>query len=118
MQSKVVVEGYQLTPQQTRLWLLQQADGSHAYKSQCATLLKGDLDPDALKAAIYEVVNRHEILRARFLFLSGMTIPLQAIESKQEVELRRLDLRGCDPERRTAELEELFREEALRPLDL
>src|SRR6266511_2065148 len=118
MQSKTAVEGYQLTPQQTRLWLLQQADGSPAYKSQSAALLEGDLDPDALKAAISEVVNRHEILRTRFLFLPGMTVPLQAIESGQQVDVRDLDLSDCDPERKTAGVEELFREETLRPLDL
>jgi hypothetical protein len=32
-QNKVVVEGHQLSPQQKRICLLQQADGSPAYKS-------------------------------------------------------------------------------------
>ena len=92
MQNKVVVEGYQLSPQQTRIWWLQQADGGQAYRAQSAVLMEGDLDLGTLKAAISEVVNRHEILRANFHLLPGMTVPLQTVNSDQVVEVREIDL--------------------------
>ena len=59
MQNNVLVEGYHLSPQQARIWALQQADGSRAYKAQSAVLIEGEIDVEALQAAICDIVNRH-----------------------------------------------------------
>ncbi|HKX31382.1 MAG TPA: condensation domain-containing protein, partial [Blastocatellia bacterium] len=92
MQNTVTVEGYQLSPQQRRIWMLQQADGGRAYRVQCAILLNGPLDVATLKGAVSEVVNRHEILRTGFHLLPGMTVPLQVIESDRDAEFREVDV--------------------------
>src|SRR5262245_14324273 len=113
MQDRAVAEGYQLSPQQTHIWLLQQADGSHAYKAQSAVLVEGEMDVEVLKAAISEVVSRHEILRINFHILPVMALPLQAIESSQVIEIREIDLNEVDPEKKQANVEELFRTETL-----
>ena len=111
MQNEAVVEGYRLSPQQMRIWLLQQTDGSRVYRTQSAVLIEGEIDMDSLKAAISDAVSRHEILRACFHLLPGMTVPLQAIDPDQSPALREVDLSDCDPDEKSASFDALFREE-------
>jgi amino acid adenylation domain-containing protein/FkbM family methyltransferase len=118
MQNEAVVEGYRLSPQQTRIWLLQQTDGSRVYRTQSAILIEGEIDVDSLKAAISDVISRHEILRARFHLLPGMTFPLQAIDPDQFPALREIDLSDCDPDEKSDCLDALFQEEARCHYDL
>jgi hypothetical protein len=44
------LEGFRLSPQQKRLWLLQQ--DSLAYRAQCAIQIKGKLNAEILKEAL------------------------------------------------------------------
>ncbi|HWS56475.1 MAG TPA: condensation domain-containing protein, partial [Pyrinomonadaceae bacterium] len=87
------IEGYRLSPQQRRLWLL----GPRPYVSQCALLLEGPLGAQALQAALGRLAARHEALRTRFRLLPGMELPLQVVEEAADFPLRRLDLEG-EPE--------------------
>ncbi len=73
------IEGFQLSPQQKRLWQLQQVDGSQPYRAQCAVVIQGALNAQILASALRQVVERHEILRTTFPTLPGMTVPLQVI---------------------------------------
>ena len=53
-----------LSPAQLGMWLLNRFDtASVAYNVPMAVRLRGDLDVDALRAAIADLVTRHEILR-------------------------------------------------------
>ncbi|WP_435037097.1 non-ribosomal peptide synthase/polyketide synthase [Pseudomonas neuropathica] len=53
---------------QQRLWFLaQMAGGNSAYNIPIALRLRGDLDVDALQAALARIVARHETLRSRFI---------------------------------------------------
>jgi amino acid adenylation domain-containing protein len=74
-----VIEGFKLSPQQERLWILQQTSVPTTEQAQCAILIEGQLDSHALKSALREVVSRHEILRTAFERLPGMATPLQVI---------------------------------------
>src|SRR5690348_15647106 len=57
---------------QQRLWFIQQLQpGNVAYNLQQVVGFVGDLDVAALRAAIAEVVARHEILRTRFPVQDG-----------------------------------------------
>src|SRR5688572_5193265 len=112
-----VVEGYQLSPQQARIWLLQQLDGGLAYRAQCAVLIDGDLDVGLLRGAIREIVARHEILRTDFHLLAGMTVPLQSIGTEPVAAFREIDLSDCDAGQKSARFEEIFQEEAADCLD-
>ncbi|HEX9429869.1 MAG TPA: condensation domain-containing protein, partial [Candidatus Bathyarchaeia archaeon] len=118
MQNEVVTDGYELSPQQTRIWLLQQADGSHAYKAQSAVLMEGMIDVETLKTAISEVVARHEILHINFHLLPGMRLPLQTIKPDQVIEFREIDLNEFDLQEKQTRFEELFRKEARHRFDL
>jgi len=73
------IEGFRLSPQQERLWLLGQSHQSSAYNTVGLILLEGELEADKLQAALERVVAENEILRTTFYSLPGMTIPMQVI---------------------------------------
>ncbi|WP_232852257.1 non-ribosomal peptide synthetase [Nocardia acididurans] len=53
-----------LSPAQQRMWVLNRLDtGSAAYNIMAALRLTGELDRDALRQAVIDVVTRHETLR-------------------------------------------------------
>ncbi|MBC2639600.1 MULTISPECIES: non-ribosomal peptide synthetase [unclassified Rhodococcus (in: high G+C Gram-positive bacteria)] len=63
---------------QRRMWLLNQFDpSSPAYNVAMIVRLSGELDVDALTAAVADVVDRHESLRTRYPY--GDTEPTQVI---------------------------------------
>src|SRR5215510_7756218 len=93
-ESKATIEGFRLSPQQARLWLLQQDAQYPPYNSECCVLIKGPLDAQLLEAALNQVVRRHEILRTTFRRLPAMTLPLQVISENGQVMMRTCDLNG------------------------
>jgi NRPS condensation-like uncharacterized protein len=112
------IEGFRLSPQQTHLWLLQQADRSLPYSAQSAIRIDGTLDTELLKAAVRNVVARHEILRTTFHCLPGTTIPVQVVDQRGIPSIDSHDLSGWDPPRQTAEIERLWQRAHRLPLDL
>ncbi|HEV2863873.1 MAG TPA: condensation domain-containing protein, partial [Pyrinomonadaceae bacterium] len=73
------IQGYKLSPQQAHLWLAQRGGQSPTFYAQCAVLLEGDVDARLLRAALADLVERHEILRTTFQSLPGMNLPLQVV---------------------------------------
>src|SRR5262249_10926546 len=115
---EVVAEGFQLSRQQKHLWLLQQADGSSAYRAQCGVLIEGALDPKILESAIEDVCERHEILRASFCCLPGMSIPLQVVTGHVRPAIKVYDLSEASSQEHQAKLDVLFNELWQSPIDL
>jgi len=95
MQSKVM-EGFRLSPQQRRLWALQ--DRSNAFTAQCAFSIEGALEPETLELAIRHTVNRHEILRTTFHCLPGVAIPVQVVSEQIDLSWHHVDLSDHGPE--------------------
>ncbi|NHC37938.1 non-ribosomal peptide synthetase [Scytonema millei] len=71
------ISGFELSPQQKRLWLLQQ--DSPAYITECAISIEGALQPEVLKAALQHIIYRNEIFRTIFRRLPGRKLPVMAV---------------------------------------
>ncbi|MGW5223544.1 amino acid adenylation domain-containing protein [Nocardia niigatensis] len=74
-----------LAPAQQRMWFFNQYDtGSGAYNMPIALRLRGELNVDALRLALIDVLARHESLRTRYPDHDGTLI--QVIESVDQVD--------------------------------
>ncbi|NLU73385.1 amino acid adenylation domain-containing protein [Streptomyces sp. HNM0575] len=96
---------------QRRLWFLHQAEGGGSYNVPLALDVHGPLDPDALRAAAGDLLERHEVLRTVFPADEGE--PYQRIlhpgEAVPELISRRVD---------EGRLAAAVRESAAEPLDI
>ncbi|HEY9666645.1 MAG TPA: condensation domain-containing protein, partial [Coleofasciculaceae cyanobacterium] len=110
-----IIEGFQLSPQQKRLWSLQQ--DSLAYQTQGAILIEGNLDPEILKVALQNVINRHEILRTTFRRKPGIKAPLQVVADSSVLSCRDITLNGLDTKQQECKIEEILQKERQQAFD-
>jgi amino acid adenylation domain-containing protein len=103
-----LVEGFRLSPQQNRLWLLRQEHRPISLYAKCAVLLEGDCERNLLRAALAELVARHEILRTSIRFLPDIQIPLQVVEPEGVLDIEQHDLSELDADEQQRELETLL----------
>ncbi|AMW08783.1 hypothetical protein A4E84_04265 [Streptomyces qaidamensis] len=101
---------------QQRLWFLDQLEpGSTEYNLPLPIRLDGNLDVDALRAALDAVMARHEVLRTR-LVADADGVAHQVIDPPAEFPLSMVDVSGSeDPLRAT---EQLVAKDAMVPFDL
>ncbi|WP_433254121.1 amino acid adenylation domain-containing protein [Streptosporangium sp. CA-135522] len=77
-----------LSHAQERLWFLEQyRPGTTTYTVPVAVRLRGELDAEALRRALDEIVTRHEALRMRFLTTEDGT-PELVVDEPRPAELR------------------------------
>jgi amino acid adenylation domain-containing protein/thioester reductase-like protein len=100
---------------QTRLWFIEQLQGPSAvYNIAAALRLSGELDVDALGAALADVVGRHESLRTVFSTVEGtpqqMVIPVERADFGWDV----VDASGWS----APQLDEAVNAAACYPFDL
>ena len=114
--SSATTQGYRISPEQNRLWLLQQQ--SSAYLAQAAIKIEGPLDVAALEAALAGIVNRLEILRTTFRLQAGIRAPLQVITDVDKLSWRRIDWGGQSRSQVDAALDELLAEQRKRSVNL
>ena len=106
-----------LSHAQLRLWLLEQLESaSNAYIIPAAVRLRGTLNTDALERAINEFVRRHEVLRTRFVTVSGKCT--QVIDPPSWTSLDPLDLTATPADDREAAVARLIEKESRRVFDL
>ncbi|NOT89262.1 MAG: amino acid adenylation domain-containing protein [Lysobacter sp.] len=106
-----------LTFGQRRLWLLDQfAPGLVAYNSPLGKWLHGELDVDAMRAAIQTLVDRHEVLRTVYPAPGGQ--PYQRILPRCELPWRSAIANGDGVDARRADALRIAREEVVRPFAL
>ncbi len=102
---------------QERLWFLDQLEpGNPAYNRPLALRLTGVLDEAALRQALEIIVDRHEVLRTRFIIRDGQ--PAQVISPSGALSLPVIDLSQLASTERVSRARSLATEEALRPFDL
>jgi len=104
------VEGFALSPQQERLWQLQEGGVEGLYGAFCSLRIAGDVDLERLRQALGLVVQRHEILRTGFQRIPGLGTPLQVIGSPAPPSFDRHDLTGCPEGEREERVNALVRE--------
>ncbi|MFJ5974622.1 amino acid adenylation domain-containing protein, partial [Streptomyces sp. NPDC093060] len=101
----------ELSAAQRRLWFLHRLEGpSSAYHIPLVLTLDGDLDTEALTAALIDLTDRHEVLRTVYPDRDGT--PRQHITPPGDGPALRRRAAA------TAELPALLAEEAARPFDL
>ncbi|WP_157536742.1 non-ribosomal peptide synthetase [Kitasatospora mediocidica] len=97
---------------QQRLWVMDQMEGPSAtYNISFAVRLHGDLDVVALRAAVDDVVARHETLRTRYPALNGEARQLVVPADEVRVPFTAI---ACDP----GSLARQAHEAAFTPFDL
>ncbi|HEX7240246.1 MAG TPA: amino acid adenylation domain-containing protein, partial [Longimicrobiaceae bacterium] len=102
---------------QQRLWTLDQLEpGSTAYNVPLPLRLRGALDAGALRAALEELVRRHEALRTVLVRVQGE--PAQTVLPAGPRPLPWVELGGLREPAREAEALRLAEEDATRPFDL
>lgn len=102
---------------QQRLWFLGQLDPNNsAYNLSMVLRLEGQLKTSALEESLNEIVQRHEVLRTRFVAEGGP--PRQVIEPDASAHLVTIDLSGLPTGIRENEAQGLVTGEAQRPFSL
>lgn len=101
------IHGFQLAPQQKRLWLLQQHN-HQVYRALCAVEITGNLNFFTLKTALESVVQRHQILRTSFNCLPGMNMPLQVIADTSNISIQYHDCSGIETDRHQQKIADLI----------
>src|SRR5262249_31715173 len=100
---------------QQRLWFIDQLEpGRATYNVPGAVRLEGELDVEALRRSIEEIVRRHEVLRTRFVSVNGE--PRQVIGETERWTLPVIDLGDLWEQEPVAG--RLAQAEARRPFDL
>jgi amino acid adenylation domain-containing protein len=100
--------GFRLSPQQKRIWRLQQASRSACFKTQCLALIEEELDGRSFTCALNALINRHEILRTVFTRIPGMSVPVQVISETGSAVIDEHDLEGLDSVGQRAHIEHLY----------
>ncbi|MBW4592773.1 MAG: amino acid adenylation domain-containing protein [Brasilonema angustatum HA4187-MV1] len=102
------IKGFRLSPHQKRLWFLQQ--DSSAYLTQGAILIRGNLQPNILKAGLQQVVNRHEILRTNLCRLPSIKTPVMVVADTSFPFWQDIDLSHSHEQEQLSKIEDLFQQ--------
>ncbi len=108
---------FPLSAQQRGLWFIQQLDlRSAAYNMPLVLRVRGALDVAALRAALSQIFERHELLRTTFV-LQGEE-PMQEVHAPRPLAVPCIDLTALPETPREALAATLRRQECERPCDL
>ncbi|OXM45340.1 non-ribosomal peptide synthetase [Amycolatopsis alba] len=107
-----------LSSAQEQLWFIDQLRSGAAIEHLLsATLrLRGDLDVEALTAALTEIAARHAVLRSRFDTVDGTAV--QVVTAPAPVNPSIVDISGQSPSEREASLREIRLRDLRTPIDL
>ena len=102
---------------QQRLWFLDQLEpGSTVYNTPFVVSLKGQLNLEALRKSLEEIVRRHEVLRATFRLQAGS--PVQIIHNASSMEVPVVDLSEVTSSEREGRVLQLANEESQKAFNL
>jgi len=102
---------------QQRLWFLEQLETTGAtYHISTKLHLQGNLQFTALQQSLDKIVERHEILRTRFVTHAGQ--PQVVIDPASPLDLAVINLQGVSQQQQLEQLQKLFALEAQTSFDL
>jgi amino acid adenylation domain-containing protein len=102
---------------QERIWFFHQADPLNpVYNRLTALRLKGRLDLAILEKSLGKILERHEVLRARFISREGK--PVQTIALYQPLQVKLTDLSGLPPTEIEQEAQRRTHQEVIHHFDL
>jgi amino acid adenylation domain-containing protein len=101
------LSGFRLSPQQERLWHLQQK--GFALSAFSAVEIKGALAVNTLKAAVQDSINRHDSLRSHFQRLPGMKTPVMVVAESCDLRWEEKDWTGLSSQAQESQVAELLR---------
>lgn len=103
------IEGFRISEQQKRLWLLLQQNRKHYF--QMMLCLKGRIEQAILVKAVKHVFNRHEILRTSFCRVPDVKFPLQVIAEEAPLFWVEEDISTCSSDEQSICLAEIRQRE-------
>ncbi len=102
---------------QQRLWFLYQLEaGNAAYHLFMAVHLSGQLNVELFVQSVYDLGQRHEILRTTFPAKDGQ--PIQVIHSQFSLSMSLIDLSHLPPDQQHKTVHQQAQAEANRPFDM
>ncbi|UED72201.1 non-ribosomal peptide synthetase [Brevibacillus sp. DP1.3A] len=106
---------YPLSSAQTRIYILNQLDPKSTYYNATIVMqMDGNpVDPLRCELVFRQLVERHESLRTRFLFVNGQPVQQVIRASEVPVQVEVIEALGADDVRLNAEIEQF-----VRPFDL
>jgi amino acid adenylation domain-containing protein len=116
--TEVIVEQFELSPQQRHVWSLPQTGPRTPYVVQGLAQITGPLKPELLRATLHDAVERHTILRTAFKLDPETDRPLQTLNDDAACVIAEHDLAGLAAHEQTARLAELLTTARQATLDL
>jgi NRPS condensation-like uncharacterized protein len=108
---------FPLSLAQERLWFLYQLQPDNTDYNICSVIrLQGVINTHALWNALYEIVQRHEILRTTFAYVEGQ--PMQVVKTNAVIQLPCIDLELLSPDEQETQIRQLALQEARHPFNL
>ncbi|MBB6486252.1 condensation domain-containing protein [Rhizobium lusitanum] len=112
-----IIGEFPCTQTQLRCWILDQLNpGNPALNVAVRWEIRGSFKASTLEAAFKKTIQRHEILRTRFVEKGGQ--PFQQAVSDVNFKMSVIDLRGMPPEQRQSRIMSIGEETAQAPFDL
>lgn len=108
--------GFQLSPQQARLWAWQQ--DNEGCRACCSVLLEGNIVIETLQEAVRQVVVQHSIFRTAFRRLPATKTPLQVITEKALIPWQFYDLGEYTSQEQERHIEHILQKMRKQPIDL
>lgn len=111
------VQPIPLSSAQQRLWFIDQMiDGNTQYNNLMPLKVEGRFDVDVAEQALLSIVERHEILRTRYIQYDST--PMQVVSDKVSFRIQRVDYCGLFEAEEQDRLQTLIKEEDSLAFDL
>ena len=102
---------------QRRLWFLSQLEPENPfYNIPLAFRMQGPLQVKALERSLFEVVQRHEVLRSTIVLADGQ--PMQQVLSPSAIRLTMQDISKLSPTQQQEQVQQAVQSEAMKPFVL